>query len=203
MLKREALQILEQKIAGCTKCEELTEYRRANNYRTVPGNGNPAARVFVLGEAPGENEAKQGVPFCGKAGNLLNNILKAAGLSRDDVFVTNVLKCRPPGNRDPEKCEADNCRKYLDMQLKCVNPEWIVCFGRIASVNLLGKEPDTTIGSLRGVVHEYNGRKVICTYHPSYILQCPTDEKQTAAKKAVWEDLQPLLCALRESQTSV
>lgn len=197
MLKSQALQILEQKVAACTKCEGLTEYRKANNYLTVPGTGNPSARVVILGEAPGENEAKKGVPFIGKAGNLLTAILTAAGWRREDVFITNTIKCRPPGNRDPEPCEAANCRKFLEMQIRAIDPEWIICLGRIASVYLLEKEPDTTIGSMRGVIHEYNGRKVICTYHPSYLLRTP------AAKKDVWEDLQPVILALQPKSPGV
>lgn len=191
MLKSQALQILESKVTACSKCEELSCFRQQNGYKHVPGVGNPNARLFVLGEAPGENEAKQGLPFVGKAGNLLTNILRAAGWEREDVFITNTVKCRPPGNRDPQPEEAANCRKFLDMQIRAIDPPWIVCFGRIASVYLLGKDPETTIGSLRGVIHEYNGRNVVCTYHPSYLLRTP------AAKKDVWEDLQPVIAALQ------
>ena len=197
MLQSEALQILDRKIVDCRKCEELAEYRDANSYKTVPGVGLPNADVFVLGEAPGKNEAEQGEPFVGKAGRLLTNILEAAGWSRDQVYITNILKCRPPGNRDPEKAEADNCRKFLDMQIRCVNPKWILCFGKIASVFLLGKESDTTIGSLRGETHEFEGRKVICTYHPSYLL------RQPAAKKYVWDDLRPAVFALQPNPSHV
>ena len=191
MLKSEALQILETKIADCRKCDELCEFRDSMKYETVPGIGNPNADVFVLGEAPGENEAKQGEPFVGKAGQLLTNILDATGWGRENVFITNILKCRPPGNRDPQPEEAANCRSFLEMQIKCVNPSWIICFGRIASVFLLGKEHDTTIGSLRGEIHDFEGKKVICTYHPSYLL------RQPSAKKDVWGDLQPAILALQ------
>lgn len=197
MLKSEALQILGQKISTCTLCSELSEYRKANSYKTVPGVGNSNAKVMVLGEAPGENEAKEGEPFIGKAGKLLTAILEAAKLPRDVVFITNILKCRPPGNRDPLPEEATNCRKFLDMQIKCVDPEWILCFGRIASVNLLGLEQDTTIGSLRHKTHDYQGRKVICTYHPSYLLRNP------AAKEYVWQDLQPVILALQPNSSVV
>lgn len=197
MLKSKALQLLEQKINNCTKCEGLSCYRTENNYKHVPGVGNPNARVVVIGEAPGENEAKQGIPFVGKAGNLLTNILAAAGFPRESVFITNTIKCRPPGNRDPEQQEMDNCRKFLEMQIRAISPEWIICFGRVASLSLLGKEPDTTIGSLRGDVHDYNGIKVICTYHPSYLLRTPD------AKSDVWEDLQPVIVALRSKTTGV
>lgn len=202
MLRSQALQLLDQKIADCQKCENLTSYRCANNYKTVPGTGDPMARIMVIGEAPGENEAKQGIPFCGKAGNLLTNILKAAGLSRNEVFITNTIKCRPPGNRDPEPEEAANCRKFLDMQIRTIDPEWIICFGRIASVFLLKKDSDTTIGELRGIIHEYENRKVICTYHPSYLLRCGKEQGEVA-KQAVWNDIQPAILALRTQDASV
>jgi DNA polymerase len=197
MLRSQALQILEEKVAACSKCEELASYRENNRYKTVPGVGNHSARLMVIGEAPGENEAKTGVPFCGKAGNLLTNILKAAGWRREDVFITNTLKCRPPGNRDPEPCEAANCRKFLAMQIKVIEPEWIVCFGRIASLHLLGLDPDTTIGELRGRVHDHHGIKVICTYHPAYVLHSDKKDRQEEAKAAIWQDLQPAISALR------
>jgi len=197
MLKSQALQILEQKISACRLCQELAEYRDANQYKTVPGIGNPNARIMIIGEAPGQNEAEEGEPFVGKAGKLLTNIINAAGWQREDVFITNILKCRPPGNRDPQPDEAANCRKFLDLQIRCVNPEWILCFGRISSVFLLGKDVQTTIGSLRKEIHEYQGKKVICTYHPSYLL------RQPAAKKDVWNDLQPVLLALQSESQAI
>jgi DNA polymerase len=191
MLKSEALQIIANNIASCTKCEELTAFRAENNGKTVPGVGNPDARLMCVGEAPGKDESESGFPFVGKSGRLLTNILAAAGFSRDEIFIANILKCRPPGNRDPKPEEAANCRKYLDLQIQCVNPEWIVCFGRISSINLLGLPPDTKIGSLRGEIHEYRGRKVICSYHPAYLLRNPS------AKEDVWKDLQPVIAALK------
>ena len=194
MNKREALQILEQKIGKCRICSELAEYRDANDYKTVPGMGNSNAEIMVIGEAPGKNEAESGEPFIGKAGRLLTGILEAAGWRREDIFISNILKCRPPENRDPLKEEADNCRKFLDMQIRCIDPSWILCFGKIASVYLLGHEPDMTIGSLRGKTHSYQGRNVICTYHPSYLL------RQPSAKKSVWEDIQPAICALHSKK---
>ena len=197
MLQSQALQILDQNISTCRECAELAVYRDASSYKTVPGVGLPNADVMVIGEAPGKNEAEQGEPFVGKAGRLLTNILEAAGWAREDIYITNILKCRPPGNRDPEKEEADNCRKFLNMQIHCINPKWILCFGRIASVFLLGKDSDTTIGSLRGEVHEFEGRKVICTYHPSYLL------RQPSAKKDVWNDLQPAIFALQPKSSHV
>lgn len=197
MLKSEALQILEQKVAACTKCQELTEWRNSCGWKTVPGVGNPDAAIMVIGEAPGENEAKQGEPFVGKAGQLLTSILQAAGWQRSDVFICNILKCRPPANRDPRPDEAANCRKFLELQIKVVDPQWILCFGRIASVYLLGGDETATMGSFRNQIHDYKGRRVICTYHPSYLLRNP------AAKKAVWDDLQPVILALHSPESSV
>lgn len=191
MLKSEALGVLAEKISRCTLCQELSQFRLDNQYLTVPGTGNPNARVLVLGEAPGDNEAKQGLPFVGKSGKLLTNILLAAGLARDAIFITNTIKCRPPGNRDPEPAEVSNCRKFLEMQIRCIDPEWILCFGKVASVNLLGLDSKTPIGSLRGKIHEFQGKKVIATYHPSYLLRNP------AAKEDVWQDLQPVIAALQ------
>jgi DNA polymerase len=194
MQKSEALQILEQKIAKCELCEEITEWRVKSDWKTVPGVGNPNADVMIIGEAPGKNEAEQGEPFVGKAGNLLTKILEAAGWGREQVFIANILKCRPPGNRDPLKEEADNCRKFLDLQIRCIDPSWILCFGRISSVFLLGHDPGTTIGSLRGETHVYQGRNVICTYHPSYLL------RQPSAKADVWNDIQPAILALQSKK---
>lgn len=197
MLKRQALQLLEEKIQACNKCEELSEYRTSNGYKYVPGAGDPSAQVMFVGEAPGENEAKQGVPFCGKAGNLLTNIIKAAKWKREDVFIANTLKCRPPNNRDPEPCEVENCRKFLDLQIKVIDPKYIICLGRIASVNLLGKDLDTPLSDLRGRFHEYNGRKVVCTYHPAYVLHTQDPIRQIEAKRSIWCDVSLVVAALR------
>ena len=185
MLKSEALKILSDKISTCTLCEELAEYREGNDYKTVPGEGNPNADIMIIGEAPGKNEAEQGKPFIGRAGNLLTNIIEAVGLTRDQIFITNILKCRPPGNRDPDFNEASNCWKYLDMQIRCIDPTWILCFGRIASMYMLEDSATASMGSMRGE-HEKDGRKIICTYHPSYLLRNP------AAKQDVFEDLRPI-----------
>lgn len=186
MHKSEALNIIANNVAKCTLCEELTNYRKENNYQTVPGTGNPNAQIMIVGEAPGKNEAEQGLPFVGRAGNLLTNIIESCGWERDDIFIANVLKCRPPGNRDPSPAEASNCRKYLDLQIQCVQPQWIICLGKISSCLLLGYTNDVSMGSLRGI-HEYQGKKVLCTYHPSYLLRNPS------AKELVWEDLQPVV----------
>lgn len=190
MLKHEALELLNQRILACTKCDELVVQRQSCNGKIVPGAGSSTAKLMIIGEAPGQQEEKDGLPFVGKAGSLLTNILKAAGWNRDDVFIANTIKCRPPSNRDPKPEEAANCRQFLEMQIRVIDPVWILCLGRIASIYLLGKDSDATIGSLRGVTHEYDGRKVICTYHPSYLLRTP------AVKEEVWKDIQPIILDL-------
>src|SRR4051812_28532931 len=120
MLKGQALQVLETKIAACKLCHELAEYREQTGGLTVPGEGNPNAQIMILGESPGQSESEQGKPFVGKSGRLLMNILQAMGLQREEVFICNILRCRPPGNRDPKVEEAANCRKFLDLQIRCI-----------------------------------------------------------------------------------
>lgn len=176
-----ALAALQQRVAACTRCAELAEAR--NN--TVFGVGDPEARLVFLGEAPGAEEDRLGEPFVGRAGQLLTDILKACTLSRDDVYILNILKCRPPGNRNPAPTEAAHCREYLLGQLEVIQPEFICCLGAVATQNLL----DTTvaIGRLRGKVHDFRGIKVVATYHPAYLLRNPS------AKRATWEDMQMLM----------
>jgi DNA polymerase len=186
MLKSQALEVISNKIAACTKCGGLSDYRIHFEHKTVPGEGHPNADIMLLGEAPGEDEAWSGRPFVGKAGQLLDKIIASAGWKREHVFICNILKCRPPYNRTPTKEEATNCRPYLDLQIKVVDPKWIICLGKTASIYLLGKPEERSMGSLRGL-HEFQGRKVICTYHPSYLLRTPS------AKSDVWEDLQPVI----------
>ncbi|HEX6987478.1 MAG TPA: uracil-DNA glycosylase, partial [Planctomycetaceae bacterium] len=160
-----------------TRCEELA----ATRTQTVFGAGNPQAAIFFLGEAPGADEDRTGEPFVGKAGQLLNRIIAACRLTREEIYIGNILKCRPPGNRNPTPREAANCREYLSAQLAIVDPDYIVCWGRIAAENLLGlKDP---IGRLRQKMFKYGRAKVAATYHPSYLLRNP------AAKKDVWEDM--------------
>lgn len=178
------LDILGQQVAGCTACGELASTRT----QTVFGVGNPKARLCFLGEAPGADEDRLGEPFVGKAGQLLTKMLGACRLSRDDVYLLNVLKCRPPGNRNPSTDEAHNCRPFLLRQLELIDPEYVCCLGAVAAQNFL--ETDTPIGRLRGRVHEKAGRKVVCTYHPAYLLRNPS------AKKAAWDDLKMLMAEL-------
>jgi DNA polymerase len=186
MTKNEALQIITNTISECTLCQEISEYRVAYNGKYVPGEGNPNADIMILGEAPGQNEEEEGRPFVGRAGKLLDKIFEAAGWKREDLFICNILKCRPPNNRVPTKEEASNCRKFLDLQIKTINPKWILCLGKTATVYLLNKDNDTPMGKLRGQ-HVYNDIQVIASYHPSYLLRNPN------AKQDVWQDIQPML----------
>ena len=181
---RQELEIVEREVAGCTACEELASTRT----QTVFGVGNPQARLCFLGEAPGADEDRQGEPFVGRAGQLLTKIIEACTLTRQDVYILNVLKCRPPGNRNPLPNEVSNCRGFLDRQLSLIRPEYICCLGTIAAQTLL--ETDTPISRMRGKFFDYRGIPVMCTYHPAYLLRNP------AAKKDVWEDMKVLMRAM-------
>jgi DNA polymerase len=179
--QQEQLQVISGEVAACQLCPELVN----NRSQTVFGVGSPNARLCFMGEAPGADEDAQGIPFVGRAGQLLTRIIEASGLSREDVYILNTLKCRPPGNRNPLPEETNNCAGYLARQLDVINPEFICCLGAVAAQNLL----DTTesIGHLRGRFHDLDGRQVLCTYHPAYLLRNPS------AKRDVWEDMQLLL----------
>ena len=176
-----ALNIIEQEVRGCEQCAELA----AGRTQTVFGDGNPQARLCFLGEAPGRDEDRQGVPFVGRAGKLLNDIIQACTWQREDVYILNVIKCRPPENRNPAPEEAENCRGFLQRQLEIIKPEYICCLGTVAAQNLL--DTKETIGRLRGQFHEYQGIKVLATYHPAYLLRNPS------AKRQVWDDMQMLM----------
>lgn len=172
---------LQQRVAVCTRCQELASART----QTVFGVGNPEARFLFIGEAPGADEDAQGEPFVGAAGQLLNKIINACGLKREDIYICNILRCRPPGNRKPLPEEATNCREWLDGQIAAIDPEFIVCWGATAAQNLMGTEE--SIGRLRGRTFQHGKATVLCTYHPSYLLRNP------AAKKDVWEDMKLFL----------
>jgi DNA polymerase len=176
-----SLEVLQQEVAACNRCEELVCTRT----QTVFGVGNPRARLVFIGEAPGADEDRLGEPFVGRAGQLLDKIIQACKMRRGDVYICNILKCRPPQNRVPLPVEAANCRRFLERQLELVGPEFICCLGSVAAQNLLGTLQ--SIGKLRGKVHAYRGAKVICTYHPAYLLRNP------AAKKDTWEDMKLLM----------
>jgi uracil-DNA glycosylase family 4 len=145
------------------------------------------AEILFIGEAPGADEDRLGEPFVGAAGQLLNRILAACGFKREEVYICNIIKCRPPGNRTPTPVEAANCREYLDRQLDLVRPRFICCLGGTAAQHLLGTT--ASLGKLRGRFHSHNGVPVLCTYHPAFLLP----HRQPAKKKDVWEDMQMLL----------
>ncbi len=170
---------LEAQVAGCQKCA-LHEGRT----QTVFGAGNKDADWLIIGEAPGDEEDRQGEPFVGPAGELLAEMLFAAGLQREDIYIANILKCRPPANRDPLPDEVACCQAYLQQQIALMQPQLIFAVGRIAAHNLLQKKEK--LGDLRGKVHHYGETNipVIVTYHPAYLLRSPLE------KRKVWYDLQ-------------
>ncbi len=171
-------QELRRRVASCVLCA-LHEGRT----QTVFGVGNQAADWMVVGEAPGAEEDRIGEPFVGRAGHLLDEMLKALGQSRETAYIANILKCRPPNNRDPQPEEAAKCAPYLARQIELVDPRIILAVGRIAAQNLLST--DTPIGRMRGKVFHYGARRVpvVVTYHPAYLLRRPTE------KGKVWRDL--------------
>ncbi len=178
------LAVLAQCVADCRRCAHLA----ATRTQTVFGVGNSQARVMFIGEAPGADEDQTGIPFVGKAGQLLTKIIEACGWRRDDLYICNVLRCRPPENRTPTETEANNCREYLDGQIAIVDPDYIVCWGSCAAQNLLASKE--SIGKMRQRFYQYGRAKVLCTYHPSYLLRNP------AAKKPVWDDMKFLLAEM-------
>jgi len=178
---------LREQVSGCTACE-LSQSRT----QTVFGTGAHDAEILFIGEAPGADEDRQGEPFVGRAGKLLNEMLFAIGFQREQVYIANILKCRPPGNRDPRPEEVVCCEPYLKRQIELLNPRLVVALGRIAAQNLL--KVDTTLARLRGHCHTYpEGRvPVVVTYHPAYLLRSPLE------KRKVWEDLQLIHRKLNE-----
>ncbi len=173
----ETLNTIAAEIRSCTRCPL---YKTAT--RGVPGSGSPTARLVCIGEGPGASEDEQGVPFVGAAGELLTNILGAVNLSRDEVFITNVVKHRPPGNRNPAPDEIEACMPYLLRELDLIQPKVIVAFGNFAAQTLLNTKDG--VGKLRGQVHRYRGIPVIVTYHPAALLRNPSWKRPT------WEDVQ-------------
>lgn len=150
------------------------------------GVGNPNPRVVFMGEAPGFDEDKKGEPFVGAAGQLLTKIIEnGMGLKRDDVYILNTLKCRPPNNRNPAPDEVENCRGFFEQQLDILRPEYIVCLGAVAAQNLL--QTKLSVGKMRGRFLDYRGVKVLVTYHPAYLLRAPEEKRKT------WEDIQFLM----------
>jgi uracil-DNA glycosylase len=180
--KISALRLVQEEIGDCTRCA-----LHAGRNKIVFADGSPDARLMFIGEGPGADEDAQGLPFVGKAGQLLNNMIVAMGLKREDVYIANVVKCRPPGNRTPEPEEANTCSPFLMRQIEIVQPEVIVALGATAATYLLGQRQP--LAGLRGRVHNWRGSKLIITYHPAFLLRDPR------MKKDAWADLQ---IAMRE-----
>ncbi len=185
-----AWQALRAEVSDCRRCG-LCESRT----QTVFGVGNTAADVLVIGEAPGAEEDRQGEPFVGRAGQLLNSMLRALGRPRETVYIANILKCRPPGNRDPSPTEVASCLPYLQRQIELLAPRLILVVGRIAAQSLLAT--DTSIGRLRGHLHRYGtqGTPLVVTYHPAYLLRSP------AEKRRAWVDLKAARAELAHAAT--
>lgn len=178
---------LRQQALQCVRCSELAATRK----QVVFGDGNLQARLMFVGEAPGQEEDLQGLPFVGAAGQLLTKIIQSIGFERNQVYIANVLKCRPPQNRPPRPEEISNCRPYLDHQIAFIKPRILCALGTFAAQTLL--KTDTAISKLRGVFHACPGFpdvKVMCTYHPAYLLRNPSE------KRKVWEDMKKIRAEL-------
>lgn len=172
---------------ACNRCR-----LRAGCRQVVFGEGNPQARLMFVGEGPGEQEDLQGRPFVGRAGQLLDRMIEAMGLKRQDVYIANVVKCRPPGNRTPQPDEADACWPFLRRQIELINPRFIVCLGATAANRLLG--PGHGVSKSRGRLYQWNGRLLAVTFHPAALLRFPSN------KKLAWEDLKMVMRAMTEAQ---
>lgn len=177
---------LQAQVSRCTACA-----LHSSRTQTVFGVGNRGADLMLIGEAPGADEDRQGEPFVGRAGKLLNEMLRAMGFAREQVYIANILKCRPPNNRDPDSSEVQQCEGYLRRQVELVAPRLILALGRIAAHNLL--KTQVSLGRLRGDVHHYGAAQVpvLVTYHPAYLLRSPQD------KAKAWQDLCKALEMLR------
>ena len=175
--KKLTLEEIKEEIGDCTRCK--LHQGRTN---IVFGEGNPKAKLVFVGEGPGAEEDKQARPFVGRAGQLLTKIIAAMGLKRSDVYICNVVKCRPPGNRSPEPDEAGTCEQFLFKQLRAINPDVIVCLGSVAAQSVLRTKEK--LGNLRGKFHSYGRAKVRVTYHPAALLRNP------GYKKPLWDDMQ-------------
>ncbi|MEM9368319.1 MAG: uracil-DNA glycosylase [Planctomycetota bacterium] len=172
---------LAESVQACTRCPELSRCRT----QTVFGEGSLEPRFVFFGEGPGADEDRTGRPFVGRAGELLNKMITACRLRREDTYILNTVKCRPPGNRNPDASEIEQCREYYQQQLELLQPEYIVCLGAVAARTLL--QTKLSVGRLRQRIHRYRDSKVIATYHPAYLLRNPD------AKRAAWADLQMML----------
>lgn len=179
------LEMVQEKIRQCTKCPELVQ----NRINTVPGEGNTNAKLVFIGEAPGATENQTGRPFVGKAGQLLDVLLENCGIKRDEVFILNTICCKPEHNRIPYHDEMANCRPFLDLRLKVIDPRIIVCLGATAAKSLLGET--NSVNNLRNEWYNYGNARVRVTFHPSYLLRNPAD------KKKAWDDFQVIKEAYR------
>ena len=177
----EALAAIRHELGDCTRCKLHTLGRK----QIVFGVGNPAADIMFVGEAPGADEDTQGVPFVGRAGQLLTKMIEAMGLSRDEVYIANVLKCRPPNNRDPQPDEVESCEPFLFQQIASIQPKVIIALGAFAARALL--KTQDPISRMRGRVFKYRGADLIPTFHPSFLLRSP------GYKREAWEDLKKAL----------
>ncbi len=182
-MKDDTLLKIREDIGDCTRCK----LHKGRN-KIVFGDGNPKAKLVFVGEAPGADEDKQGLPFVGRAGKLLTQMIEAMGLRRQDVYICNVVKCRPPDNRKPEDDEVSTCSPYLLRQLDTIQPKVLICLGAVAAQTLL--ETNRGISQFRGEWMDWRGHKLIATYHPAYLLRNP------AAKADVWKDLQKVMAEL-------
>jgi len=176
-----ALRIIREDLGDCTRCRLHKQGRK----QIVFGVGNPKADLMFIGEAPGADEDEQGEPFVGRAGQLLNNMIKAMGLRREDVYIANIIKCRPPGNRTPERDECDTCSPFLMRQIAAIKPKVIVALGAVAAKTLLAI--NAPMADLRGRWYDFRGTKLAVTYHPAFLLRDPRQ------KKEAWKDLQRVM----------
>jgi len=180
---------LQGAVSACDQCSLHT-----SRTQTVFGIGNQQASLLIIGEAPGADEDRQGEPFVGRAGQLLNEMLRAIGFKREQVYIANILKCRPPNNRDPQADEVTCCERYLQRQIALIQPAAILAVGRIAAQNLL--RTDERIGALRGRVHQYAETEIplIATYHPAYLLRSPSEKRKS------WEDLKKVRATISNNK---
>ncbi len=176
-----ALRLIREDIGDCTRCRLHKQGRK----QIVFGVGNPNAELMFIGEAPGADEDEHGEPFVGRAGQLLTNMIKAMGLRREDVYIANIIKCRPPGNRTPERDECETCSPFLMRQIEVIKPKAIVALGAVAAKTLLAM--NAPMSKLRGQWYEFRGTKLAVTYHPAFLLRDPRQKKET------WKDLQMVM----------
>jgi uracil-DNA glycosylase family 4 len=177
----EALRLIREDLGDCTRCRLHKQGRK----QIVFGVGNPEAELMFIGEAPGADEDQQGEPFVGRAGQLLNNMIKAMGLQREDVYIANIIKCRPPGNRTPERDECETCSPFLMRQIAVIKPKAIVALGAVAAKTLLAI--NAPMSEFRGRWFDFRGTKLAVTYHPAFLLRDPRQKKET------WKDLQMVM----------